>query len=94
MSVLKITWSAFGGDASVEFMIFNAEHIADLDMCERLFAQTNRYEGDMWDSMEKYLPENRTHTALSIGDMISIDERTYRCEEIGWSKIELAPTEN
>ena len=57
--------------------------VDDRSLLEALFTQTNCYEGTLWDDLHP-LPEKRTHTALSPGDFVVIDERSYRCENIGW----------
>lgn len=60
----------------------------DIDLLEELFEQTNLYEGPFWDRIEAVMPENRSHTALSTGDFVVIDGRSYRCESIGWQRAE------
>jgi hypothetical protein len=31
------------------------------------------------------LSPDRTHTALSVGDEVTVDDVTFRCEPAGWS---------
>ena len=62
------------------------------EILEALFAQTNLYQGSMWDSMEEAgMPAFRTHTALSVGDKVRIerdgDNSLYRCENSGWELL-------
>lgn len=55
------------------------------------------WEIELWDSIEKVLPANRSHTSLSIGDTIQInrseasienqDGPTYRIAEIGFEMV-------
>jgi hypothetical protein len=52
-----------------------------------LFRDTNTYSGDFWSVLEPALPADRSHTALSIGDEVSLDGITYRCEPIGWALV-------
>jgi hypothetical protein len=59
----------------------------DLSFCERVFANTNIYQGKVWDTLAPHLPAERSHTALSIGDLVSIDGRTYRCADLGFSLV-------
>ncbi len=63
------------------------------NFCELVFHDTNTYSGRLWffleDKLELQAP-NRTHTALSVGDEIAIDDKTYRCENVGWSQVEKA----
>ena len=59
----------------------------DLELCERIYANTNLYQGVIWDAVEPHLPADRSHTALSIGDLVSIDGRTYRCADLGFELV-------
>jgi len=61
---------------------FDAE---DNVILEALFENTNLYAGPFWDRLR--LPENRTHTALSVGDRVLLDGREYECASFGWEKI-------
>lgn len=56
----------------------------DLAICEALFHDTNVYAGELWDAMQP-LPEDRTHTALSVGDYVRVADRMYVCLNIGWA---------
>jgi hypothetical protein len=58
----------------------------DAYVCERIWADMNKYEGKLWDAMQP-LPESRPHTAMSVGDEIRIDGRAYVCAEFGFEKI-------
>ena len=57
----------------------------DLYICELLFKDTNTYEGPFWNRLSPILPDDRTHTALSVGDFVTVEDRTYRCDSFGWS---------
>jgi hypothetical protein len=63
----------------------------DIKLCDVLYHQTNIYEGSLWNLLEPVLPTNRTHTALSVGDEVTITDtdntRTYRCADIGWELL-------
>jgi len=59
----------------------------DLALCEALFENTNLYQGPFWDRLEGVLPETRTHTALSVGDRVFIDDRVFLCKSFGWEEI-------
>ena len=92
MSKITITWKAFGDFedrivSSVSFdTIENYETNSDRsDFCEGVFAQTNTYSGPLWDIIEPRLNPKRTHTALSVGDEVSVDGWIYRCENVGFS---------
>lgn len=63
---------------------FTSEHTTVL---EGIFENTNLYSGPFWNRIEPALPRNRRHTALSVGDEVTIDGTTYRCEDIGWSVV-------
>jgi hypothetical protein len=63
----------------------------DKKWCEEIFSNTNNYSGSLWSVIEPLLPANRTHTALSVGDEITISNlyssRTYRCDDFGWELL-------
>lgn len=87
MSQVTITWKAFGDATSATFDV--PDNGDAIDICDMLFRQTNLYEGYAWNILEPLLPENRTHTALSVGDEITVNGVTYRCEPIGWAEVSL-----
>ena len=33
------------------------------------------------------LPDERTHTSLSVGDYVIIDDRMFVCLNLGWARI-------
>ncbi len=88
MNKVKITWKAFsnGGsrqDTSVEF---DTElFITPIAFCDAVFRATNTYSGALWDMIQPMLSPDRTHTALSVGDEVTVDDVTFRCERAGWS---------
>jgi hypothetical protein len=90
MNKIKITWKAFSDSAlrpetSVEF---DTElFVAPLAFCDMVFRATNVYSGALWDLIQPMLSPDRTHTALSVGDEVTVDNVTYRCEHAGWSVI-------
>lgn len=57
----------------------------DEPILERLFEETNLYGGPLWDAMQP-LPEERTHTSISVGDYVTIEDRMYRCASLGWER--------
>lgn len=86
---IKVTWKAFGESrihneyiTSVEFDLDTQDEA--LHICERVFADTNRYNGSLWDIIEPLLWETRTHTALSVGDEVEVDGQAFRCASVGW----------
>lgn len=85
MKNVVIVWKAFGGDACLEFN--TGSDIPDPVICEDLFQATNVQSGKTWDSIKSFLPEARTHTSLSVGDEVIVDDKTYRCDNIGWSLV-------
>lgn len=96
MVTVTVTWSAFGGNAELEFALpissFDTE--MDLSICESIFSETNRYSGAVWtQKIEPNLPENRSHTALSVGDKVAVDGRVYLCEDFGFKLIEKVEAE-
>lgn len=88
MATIEITWSAFAHfgkpvtSAKFEFELDADEF--DLMFCERAFAATNTYQGRVWDALQGVIPAERSHTALSVGDKVSIDGRDYLCAPVGF----------
>lgn len=92
---VKITWKSFTPKRSESSVTFNAEKLfegkSDYDICNQVFQDTNLYGGFIWDKIKDNLPLERTHTALSIGDEVTIYDysvdritKVYRCAEVGW----------
>ena len=79
-------------DAKLVFETDIPPAMFDQEILELLFEQTNLYAGDVW---EKYfkdkMPENRSHTALSVGDCVTIerneDTSIYICLDAGWELL-------
>jgi len=97
---IKISWKAFGDKpeigrfvSSVEFELGsftgqNINEIADVNICEWIYKDTNTYSGLIWNQIEKKLSATRTHTSISIGDEIEIDGQVYICADFGFIKKE------
>ena len=56
---------------------------SDRDVAEAMFEATNLHTG-LWDSLAAQLPADRDHTALSVGDQVTVDGLAYSCERAGW----------
>lgn len=74
VSTLVVEWE--GGD-----------DLSDEQVCEAVFLQTNIYHGDLWELIVPVLSPRRTHTALSVGDEVTVRGITYRCEPAGWKAV-------
>lgn len=102
MSTITVTWKAFNNNDPKRLQDFadagrvpvtsRTIEVAEADgadpyhVCELLFSDTNKYQGSLWDLLQP-LPENRTHTAMSVGDEVTIDGRTFRCVDIGFEEV-------
>lgn len=98
---ITITWSAFDrpempdsceASQCLEFTVDIPSAYFDEEILDVLFAQTNCYKGSLWEAMNQVgLPPFRTHTALSVGDMVRIernnDNSYYQCANAGWTLI-------
>lgn len=89
LKMLEAEGVAIKPDASLEFEFPFGEMLIDEDIAEYIFMHTNTYSGSVWEAIEKLLPANRSHTALSMGDLVEVDGRVYRCEPIGFKKLEM-----
>ena len=97
---IKITWKAFGDKpqigrfvSSVEFETEgfvgqNINEISHESICNALYKDTNWYQGLWWNIIEPLLSPTRTHTSLSIGDEIQINDITYVVADFGFIKKE------
>ena len=77
------------GNAEMTFETDIPPAMYDTEILDLLYEQTNLYGGKVWDEyFDGKMPENRSHTALSVGDRVVIerndDVSEYRCEDIGW----------
>ncbi len=60
----------------------------DFEWLNYLYECTNLHQGKMWNTyFDGKMPENRSHTSLSVGDQIVLDGREYVCEMVGWSLV-------
>jgi hypothetical protein len=92
---IKITWKAFGDKpeqgrfvSSVEVETEFPETVTDKQICEIVHADTNLYQGYIWQLVHPLLSETRTHTSISVGDEVEINGRVYICADFGFEKIE------
>ena len=80
------TADGWRADATRAWATIQFEHAgSDLAVTEDLFIATNTYSGPLWDQVQPVLPgEPRDHTAISIGDQVTIDGISYGCQRLGW----------
>ena len=89
--------TGFTGEDTQASLVYNFGNLSDTQICDAIYQQTNLYSGDAWELIKLVLPEARTHTALSlmsgpkvdgeftdIGDLVSVDGRTYSITTNGW----------
>lgn len=95
-TTVRITYKAFAEfitrddveavtEVTVRFKCDEAH--TDEFILERVFRDTNTYSGGLWALIEPLLPPRRTHTAVSVGDEVSINGTTYRCDSVGWTAL-------
>ena len=92
---IKISWKAFGDKpsigrfmSSVEIETEFPETISHKEICEIVFADTNCYQGYIWNKVETKMSKTRTHTSISVGDEVEIDKVKYICADTGFIKVE------
>ncbi len=102
-TTITVKWVAFEGSENLLVkgrrdnaeMTFETEippAMFDEEILELLFEQTNLYTGDVWNKyFEGKMPEDRSHTSLSVGDRVVIerndDRSEYVCRMIGWELL-------
>jgi len=100
---IVITWCAFGHRpesdrwvSSVTITTNFHDLMTDEKIMDILFEETNLYKGILWDLIEPKLCETRTHTALSVGDEITIFSKsninTYKIANTGFDLINSTST--
>ena len=102
--LITIKWTAFKhqavalaergkiGNAEMTFEVPTDHYELDGDdmvWLEYLFECTNLYQGAIWKLfLDGKMPEDRSHTALSVGDQVVLDGRAYGCAMTGWDILE------
>lgn len=104
MTEIRITYKAFArhiadddrhdGVTTLVVEWEGADELSDAQVCEAVFAQTNLYRGSLWDLIEPKLSDRRTHTAVSVGDEVTVRGITYRCEPVGWQEVAISVSEH
>lgn len=64
-------------------MIYKVTNLQD-DLYE--FGSTG-FERTLWNDIKFNLPVNRTHTSLSVGDEVQIEDRLYSIEQVGFKLL-------
>ena len=92
---IKISWKAFGDKpeigrfvSSVEIETEFPDTVKHAQICEVIFADTNTYQGYIWEKIQPKMSTKRTHTSISVGDEIEIDGQVYICADFGFIKTE------
>lgn len=81
-----ITWVSLSNGSRVSSpVVLFPWNDSDHGLCEKVYSDTNLYSGEFWEKLEKWLPQDRSHTALSIGDSVSIDGKVYVCDDFGFT---------
>ena len=95
MANITITWKAFGDRAERNKFISSVAFETEFDITDKnvdtfldtVYHQTNIYQGNLWNIIQPLLSNTRTHTALSVGDEIKINETTYTVADFGFEKV-------
>lgn len=95
MATVTITWKAFGNKPERNRFISSVTFDTEFDITDEnrnqffnvVYQQTNLYSGNLWNIIEPLLSDTRTHTALSIGDSIQINDSTYTVAETGFELV-------
>ena len=91
MRELEVIWSTAPGTPedvrSKKILVDLPDGMTDLQICEVVFVDTNLYSGVIWEALLP-LPDDRTHTSISVGDHVRIDGALYRCMTEGFTQVE------
>lgn len=79
----------FGLELTDQDFLLGVGHLStpndDLPTLELVFRMMNRKDDD--DEMERYLQKYRCRS-LSVGDFVVIGDMTYRCDPVGWTRVD------
>lgn len=95
MATVTITWKAFGNKPERNRFISSVTFDTEFDITDDnrndffnvVYQQTNLYSGNLWNIIEPLLSPTRTHTALSVGDSIQINDTTYTVADFGFELV-------
>ncbi|MGV8846364.1 hypothetical protein [Tessaracoccus sp.] len=62
----------------------NSGDLSPVMVAEEVFTATNLQRGDLWDRISGLQPEGRAHTALSVGDSVTVHGVKLLCAGSGW----------
>jgi len=74
------------------------EHVADVlvcgedDACDRAFERTNTIDQPWWENDGVHAYDRRNQggfRSTSVGDVVVVEGKVWRCERIGWSLIDI-----
>lgn len=96
MATVTITWKAFGNKPEANRFISSVTFETEFDITDTnrddffnvVYRNTNLYSGNLWNTIEPLLSPTRTHTALSIGDEIKVNDTDYIVADFGFIKKE------
>ena len=82
---------------SVEFEVEIAD-VLDVHIMDAIYEATNLQDElaafnrpsftlSLWKTIKPLLSQNRTHTSLSVGDEIQIDNRIYEIADVGYTML-------
>ena len=95
MSKIEITWvrephPSVKDDVRSEVAVDLVHEFNTVDhtqILNAIYRDTNLYSGAFWNALEPVMPSNRSHTALSVGDFVQIDEDKYVVADFGFDLV-------
>lgn len=61
-------------------------YATDLDVCEEVYKLSNTSEV-FRGRLNQWASKDRGHTAISVGDFISVNGNVYECSDFGWRVV-------
>lgn len=74
-------------DVVAEGKIASSKFEGDLEICEKLFSETNSDLLSSDKAQEKIRASKAHHTSMSVGDIVQIDSEYYLCVGFGFKKV-------
>lgn len=85
---IKVHLDAFG-DKRENVFAFDADHGDDKESCEYVFHFSNAPELMLDELQTRFASKWRALglRSLSVGDIVQVNDRKYRCESFGWKEL-------
>jgi hypothetical protein len=85
------------GVGLVEAVNFDVpDTLADDMVCDLTFSMLNAQDPAGWFTLTREVIDayHRQYPSLSVGDIVTVGNRDYRCEAVGWTNVTSTPPDD